>query len=86
MIAILVMKKNSCESCLMPFKNDPGTRTSDRYCSYCFQNGALTYPGHDLREFQRLCYEGMVERGMNRIIARIYAWSIRFAPRWKSQK
>lgn len=42
-----------CESCLMPFSQDPGPRESDRYCSYCFKNGAL------------------------------FAWMIKFAPRWK---
>ena len=67
----------------MPFKNDPGVRTSERYCSYCFQDGKLTYTGSDLKEFQSLSYEGMIKRGMNRFLARIYAWSIRFAPRWR---
>ncbi|MBL0059411.1 MAG: hypothetical protein IPP35_09935 [Elusimicrobia bacterium] len=77
--------KNSCESCLMPFSKDPGPRESERYCSYCFKNGKLCYEGHDLKEFQRGCYEGMVAHGTNKILARFFTYLIRFAPRWKSK-
>lgn len=73
----------SCESCLMPFKEDPGTRENDRYCSLCFQDGKLRYSGTDLKEFQNMAYEGMLARGMNKYLAMLYAWMIRFAPRWK---
>lgn len=69
----------------MPFSKDPGQREDGRYCSYCFNNGKLTYQG-DLKGFQRACYEGMVKSGMNRFAARFYTWMIRFAPRWKKSK
>ncbi len=72
-----------CESCFMPFSKDPGTRESDRYCSLCYKNGKFCYEG-DLKGFQKLAYEGMRSRGMNPIIAHIFAWSIRFAPRWRT--
>jgi len=73
----------NCESCLMPFSKDPGKRESDRYCSFCFQNNKLCYEGNDLQAFQRYCYDGMRKRGLNPIIARVYTFMIRFAPRWK---
>ena len=76
----------TCASCLMPFKNDPGQREHDEYCSLCFQHGKLCYAGSDLKEFQRYCYQGMRERGMNVLLARIYTFTLRFAPRWRKQK
>lgn len=77
------MMKNSCHSCLMPFKNDPGQRESDQYCSLCFADGKFRYEGNDRKEFQRLCEHGMKERGMHPLQAKFYAWLVRFAPRWK---
>lgn len=79
------MKPNSCESCLMPFTKDPGTRESEQYCSLCFKDGKLCYEGTNLKEFQAVCYEGMLKRGMNPLLAKFYAYMIRFAPRWRKQ-
>ena len=78
------MKTNKCESCLMPLGQDPGPRESDRYCSYCYQEGKLRYEG-DLKGFQKNAYEGMVGKGMNKYKAKFFTWLIRFAPRWKEQ-
>jgi hypothetical protein len=75
-----------CESCLLPFKNDPGQRESERYCSLCYSNGRLHYQGNDLKEFQRMVYQSMRERGMNLLKAKFFTWAIRFAPRWKNAK
>ena len=82
------MSKNNqnCESCLMPFDKDPGIRESEKYCSLCYKNGALCYPGNDLKEFQKACYEKMVAGGMNKFKAKFFTWMIRFAPRWKNNK
>lgn len=77
------MPKKSCESCLMPFAKDPGTRESDRYCSYCFKDGKLCYEGTDLKEFQRVAYQNMRQHGTNVLLAKLYTFLIRFAPRWK---
>lgn len=79
------MKANSCESCMMPLDKDTGVRESDNYCSKCFKNGKLVYEGNDFKEFQRMTYQKMREGGMNPLKARIFAWSIRFAPRWKKK-
>jgi hypothetical protein len=74
--------KDACESCLMPFSKDPGRRENDQYCSYCFKGGKLCYEG-DLKGFQKVCYEGMLERGMSPLKAKFFAFLVRFAPRWK---
>lgn len=78
-------KCNACESCLMPFSKDAGVRENERYCSLCFKNGELCYKGNNLKEFQKICYESMVGRGMNKWLAKFYTWMIRFAPRWKNK-
>ena len=67
----------------MPFSEDPGVRESERYCSYCFTNGALCYTGNDVKEFQAKSYEGMRSKGMNVLQAKFFTWMIRFAPRWR---
>lgn len=72
-----------CESCMMPFAKDPGTRESDKYCSLCFKDGKLQYEGNDLKEFQKVAYQSMISRGTNKWLAKLYTFMIRFAPRWK---
>lgn len=69
----------------MPFSKDPGHRESEKYCSYCFQNGKLTYEGNDVEEFKRCSYKAMRAKGMNPVIAHIFTWMIGFAPRWKTK-
>lgn len=76
-----------CESCLMPFKKDPlgDKRESQRYCSYCFNNGKLCYEGTDLKEFKREMVKAIVARGESRIKAHFFAFMAGFAPRWKKK-
>ena len=69
----------------MPFSKDTGVRESDQYCSLCFHGGKLCYGG-DLKGFQNVCYENMIKSGMNKWQAKLYAWMIQFAPRWKRGK
>lgn len=69
----------------MPFSKDPDQRESEKYCSYCFKDGKLCYEGTDVKEFQKVCYENMVRHGMNKYLAKLYTFLIRFAPRWKKQ-
>jgi len=66
----------------MPFDKDPGKRESDKYCSYCFKDGKLTYEGN-LKEFIKICYKGMRQNGMNPVLAWVFSHMVRFAPRWK---
>ncbi len=75
----------ACESCLMPFGKDPGHRENERYCSYCFRDGKLCYEGDDRKEFQRVCYAQMRKDGVNPLLARFFAFMIRFAPRWRKR-
>lgn len=77
------MSATACESCLMPFKKDPGPRENPRFCSYCFKHGKLCYEGTDLKEFQKISYASMVAKGINPFLARFFTFMIRFAPRWK---
>ena len=79
------MSNKNCESCGMPFSKDPGPRESERYCSYCFNNGKLCYEGTDVKVFQKASYEAMVGKGMNKLQAKFFTWLIRFAPRWKNK-
>jgi hypothetical protein len=80
------MKTQSCECCLMPLSKDTGQRTSDKYCSHCYQGGHLKAEGTSLREFQRRAYEGMRQSGTNPLMARLFAFLIRFAPYWKQRR
>ena len=74
-----------CESCLLPFKNDPGKRDSNKYCSYCHQNGKMTYEGN-YKGFQKAAYDAMVKNGMNKFKATFFSYIIRFAPRWQKKQ
>jgi hypothetical protein len=76
-----------CESCLMPFKKDPlgVNRESEKYCSYCFRDGKLCYPGNDVKEFKKAMVDAIVARGESRFMANVYAFMAGFAPRWKGQ-
>ena len=78
--------KQSCHSCLMPFKKDPGNRESGIYCSLCFKNGELIYKGDDLKEFKNICCKSMRERGINKFSAAVYSFLIGFAPRWNKRR
>lgn len=69
----------------MPFDKDPGPRESDKYCSYCWRGGKFVYEGNDLKEFQKLAYEGMKSQGMNPLKAWFFMQMIRYAPRWKKK-
>lgn len=83
LLSKITMGTATCESCLMPLSKDLGKRESEHYCSYCFQNGAFTYAGNDVKEFQKKSYEAMRAHGINPLLARFYTFMIRFAPRWK---
>lgn len=66
----------------MPLKHDVSQGEDPRYCSYCFKDGKWCYEG-DLAGFQRVAYQGMCSQGMHPLKAKLFAWMIRFAPRWK---
>ena len=73
---------------MMPLAKDPlgDKRENPKYCSYCFSGGKLhAEDTKDLAEFQQICYENMRKWGHSWIMAKIYAWSIQFAPYWKER-
>lgn len=78
----------NCECCLMPFSKDPlgEKRENEKYCSYCFSDGELhADKAKDMKEFQDICYKGMLEHGTPKWKARLFTWTIRFAPYWKKR-
>jgi hypothetical protein len=69
----------------MPFKKDPkgANREHEKYCSYCFSNGKLCYPGSDLNEFKKAMITAIIARGESPWKAKLFAFMAGFAPRWK---
>lgn len=87
------MRKNSCESCGMPFKKDPkgGGSNADgsmstQYCSYCYQNGKFVHENVSVKEFQKICMNAMKKSGMSGFLAWIFTRPIPQLPRWKAKK
>ena len=82
-----------CQSCGMPFKQDPqgggtnkdGTKNF-KYCSYCYVNGAFSSPEIDTqKKMQSFCIEKMKEHGMPKWIAWIFTRSIPKLERWNNK-
>ncbi|WP_431686723.1 zinc ribbon domain-containing protein [Hahella sp. NBU794] len=81
--------KNQCQSCGMPMKQDPkggGTESdgglSEKYCSYCFVDGAFTQPSFSAQDMQAFCIEKMKEMGYPRIIGWLFTRGIPKLERW----
>ncbi len=77
--------EGNCESCLMPFQKDPlgVSREHEKYCSYCFRDGALCYPGTDVHEFKKAMEQAILARGEPAYKAWFFTFMAGFAPRWK---
>ncbi len=81
-----------CQSCGMPMKSDPdkgGTEKdsskSNKYCSYCYQNGSFTSPDiNDPKKMQTFCIEKMKEQGMPKIVGWLFTRGIPKLERWKT--
>ena len=74
----------NCECCFMPLANDK-SRTSEKYCSYCFKDNKLLADEMTLSEFQKVSYDGMRQAGFWLITAWFFSFLIRFAPYWRSR-
>ena len=81
-----------CQSCGMPLSKDPqggGTNAdgtiSDKYCSYCYQNGVLAGEGMTVEEFQEFCRQKMVEGGYNKFMAWLFTRGLKRLERWKNK-
>ena len=86
------MKKENkfCQSCGMPLKKDPtrgGTNAdgskNDKYCSYCYQNGAFTVECNNVKEFQGHCKEMMIKSGHSRFLSWLFTRGMSRLERWK---
>ncbi|MCT4592513.1 MAG: zinc ribbon domain-containing protein [Candidatus Gracilibacteria bacterium] len=82
-----------CQSCGMPFKQDPqkgGTEKdgskSLKYCSYCYKDGEFTNPEIDTpQKMQKFCIEMMQKQGMPKFMAWIFTRSIPRLERWRDK-
>ena len=82
--------KNQCQSCGMPLNKDPqggGTNDdgskSNKYCSYCYQNGAFIHECNDVKEFQEHCRKAMIQSGCNKFFAWLFTRGMSRLERWK---
>jgi hypothetical protein len=82
----------NCQSCGMPFKNDPkgggrnadGT-TSKKYCSYCYDNGKFTQPDMTAAEMQKFVKEKLKSMGFfHRLFAGLFVKGIPKLERWNA--
>ena len=82
----------SCQSCGMPFKEDPkggGTNAdgsiSRVYCSYCFENGKFTQPDFTAAQMQEFVKGKLRELGLfHRLFAGFFTKGIPMLKRWKN--
>jgi len=80
----------NCQSCGMPFKNDPngsgtnadGTK-SKLYCSYCYDKGRFLQPDMTAAEMQQLVKEKLNGMGIfHRMFAGTFSKGIPHLERW----
>ena len=82
-------KRQHCQSCDMPMHLDAegggtekdGSRSS-KYCSLCYANGEFHYKGTDVREYQKMIVDIMVENGWWRPMAWLMTRRIPKLERW----
>lgn len=87
-------KYSSCQSCGMPFKNDPdggGTNAdgskSEMYCSYCFHEGEFTQPDFTAADMQRFVKHKLKEMGFfHGLLAGIFTKGIPKLARWNQPR
>lgn len=83
-----------CQSCGMPFKNDPkggGTNAdgsiSKKYCSYCYENGKFTQPDFTAGQMQEFVKGKLKELGfIHRLFAGPFTKGIPKLARWSENK
>ena len=80
----------NCQSCGMPLKKDPyggGTEKdgskSNKYCSYCYENGEFTNPDMTVEEMKILVKGKLKEMGFPGFIAGMFTKGIPKLERWK---
>lgn len=83
------MKKEFCQSCAMPLEHDPqhgGTEAdgsrSEKYCSYCYQNGAFTVECNDVKVFQQRVMEILRRQGYSKFKSWLFTRGFSRLERW----
>ena len=79
----------NCQSCGIPFSKDPngsgmnadGSK-SEKYCSYCYPNGAFTFNGN-VKEMQDFCRTQMINGGHSKFTAWLFSRGLNRLERWK---
>lgn len=82
-----------CQSCGMPFKNDPkggGTNTdgskSKMYCSLCYENGKFTQPDMTAEQMQAFVKGKLRELGgIHKLFAGFFASGTSKLARWRQK-
>lgn len=83
----------SCQSCGMPFRNDPkggGTNAdgsiSKMYCSYCYEGGKFTQPNMTAPQMQEFVKGKLKELGwFHKLFAGMFVKGIPQLERWKQK-
>jgi hypothetical protein len=85
----------NCQSCGMPLNKDQqgggteidGTR-SQKYCSYCYVNGAFVGGDVSLKEFSEASRKGMIAGGNSTFFAWLFSrpFMLGHLERWKFKK
>jgi hypothetical protein len=80
-----------CQSCDLPQSKDPGDggteadgTKSATYCSYCYQDGAFTWAGDDVKAYQKYVVDQMTIDGWIRPIAWLFTRRIPKLNRWSA--
>ncbi len=83
---------SNCQSCGMPFKNDPkgGSKNADgsknnMYCSYCYEDGKFTQPNITAPQMQEFVKGKLKELGwFHGLMAGFFTKGIPNLERWKN--
>ena len=82
---------NFCQSCGMPMKKDEkgggtnadGTK-SQKFCSYCYQDGKFFRPDFTAKQMQELVKGKMKEMGIPGFLTPFFTYGIPNLERWRS--
>jgi hypothetical protein len=83
----------NCQSCGMPFKNDPkggGTNAdgtlNHKYCSYCYEKGRFTQPDITVGEMQQFVRGKLNQLGIfHRLLGGFFIKGIPRLERWNDR-
>lgn len=71
--------------CMMPLNMSPTPPEKANYCGHCFRGGEYVYKGNDVKEFKKITYRALREKGTGFLAAKFFIWMIGHAPHWKQK-